>query len=113
MATDILGYLIEVLSGQTLDHYFNEQIFEPLGMVDTGFHVPADKVARFAANYEYLQDDNGRDGMKLLDAPATSKYLVPPPFRSGGGGLVSTAADYFRFAQMLLNSGALAGQQNP
>ncbi len=104
VATDVLGYLIEVISGQTLDAYFAEHILGPLGMVDTAFTVPADKVDRFAANYEYAEG-----GFRLLDDPASSAYLQPPLRRSGGGGLVSTCADYLRFAQMLLNKGTLDG----
>ena len=111
IATDILGYLVELISGQTLDAYFAEHIFEPLGMVDTAFHVPANKIARFAANYGYEKDEAGNDTMKLIDAPTTSSYLNPPTMPSGGGGLVSTAADYLRFAQMLLNGGRWGGEQ--
>lgn len=103
-ATDVLGYLVEVISEQTLDRYFAEHIFAPLGMIDTGFHVPADKQHRFAANYGPKDS-----GMKLVDDPATSPYLKPPVRLSGGGGLVSTCADYFRFAQTLLNKGELDG----
>ncbi len=103
-ATDVLGYLVEVISGQTLDHYFAEHILGPLGMVDTGFHVPAAQQHRFAANYG---PHDG--GLRLIDDPTTSSYLQPPVRLSGGGGLVSTAADYFRFAQMLLNKGELEG----
>ena len=109
VATDIIGYLIEVISGRPLASYLREQIFEPLGMVDTGFHVPAAKVERFAANYRYHRNDDGRDGMTLIDAPGASKYLAAPALPSGGGGLVSTAADYLRFSQMLLNRGTLDG----
>jgi CubicO group peptidase (beta-lactamase class C family) len=104
LATDILGYLVEQLSGQSLDRYFAEQILEPLGMVDTAFFVPAAKQSRFAANYSFHEG-----GFRLIDNPAASPYLQPPTFRSGGGGLVSTFADYFRFAQMLLNKGELDG----
>ncbi|MBV7330332.1 beta-lactamase family protein [Chloroflexi bacterium TSY] len=106
VATDVLGYLIEVLSGQRLDRFFQKTIFDPLSMNDTGFVVPADKVQRFAANYE-------RDGnsFRLIDRPAESKYLSQPSCFSGGGGLVSTAADYFRFTQMLLNKGVLNGKR--
>ncbi len=103
-ATDVLGYLVEVISGQPLDQYFAEHILEPLGMVDTGFHVPPAKQARLAANY------GPQDGkLRLIDDPTTSSYLQPPVRFSGGGGLVSTCADYFRFAQMLLNKGELEG----
>ncbi len=112
IATDILGYLVELMAGQSLDQYFAEQILEPLGMVDTDFHVPAAKVDRFAANYGPDADgseDATSGGLRLLDDPTTSSYLQPPPMFSGGGGLVSTVADYFRFAQMLLNKGELEG----
>ncbi|MFN8439789.1 MAG: serine hydrolase domain-containing protein [Caldilineaceae bacterium] len=104
VATDILGYLVEVISGQTLDVYFEQNILRPLGMVDTAFTVPATKQDRFAANYQCHEG-----GMRLIDDPAVSPYLQPPVRRSGGGGLVSTCADYFRFAQMLLNKGELDG----
>lgn len=106
VATDILGYLVEVIAGQPLDRYFAEQIFAPLGMIDTAFTVPDEKLHRFAANYGFHEG-----GFRLLDAPATSPYRKLPVLRSGGGGLVSTCADYFRFAQMLLNKGALDGVQ--
>jgi CubicO group peptidase (beta-lactamase class C family) len=104
LATDILGYLVEQLAGQSLDQYFAEQILGPLGMVDTGFFVPAANQSRFAANYSFHEG-----GFRRIDNPAESPYLQPPTFRSGGGGLVSTCADYFRFAQMLLNRGELEG----
>ena len=105
LATDILGYLVEVISGQPLDAYFAEQILGPLGMEDTAFYVPDAKAERFAANYGYHQG-----GMRLIDGAANSAtYRQPPTFRSGGGGLVSTVQDYFRFAQMLLNKGELEG----
>ncbi|MCB0063529.1 MAG: beta-lactamase family protein [Caldilineaceae bacterium] len=104
VATDVLGYLVEIISGQPLDEYFAEHILGPLGMVDTAFTVPATKGARFAANYGYHEG-----GMRLIDDPTASPYLAAPRMRSGGGGLVSTCADYFRFAQMLLNRGELEG----
>ena len=102
VATDVLGYLIEVISGQALDRFFAEEILEPLGMTDTGFSISPDQVERFAANYE-------RDGgsFRLIDKPDESTYLKQPKLFSGGGGLVSTVGDYLRFCQMLLNKGAL------
>ena len=100
MATDVLGYLIEVISGQSLDRFFAEQILEPLGMADTAFAVSPDNVARFAAGYE-----RAGDGFRLVDKPDDSTYLKQPNLFSGGGGLVSTAHDYLRFCQMLLNKG--------
>jgi CubicO group peptidase (beta-lactamase class C family) len=107
VSTDVLGYLVEVLSGARFDDYLREKIFEPLGMVDTGFTVPAEKVERFAANYERRPDKT----VVLEDDPADSRYTRPRSFLSGGGGLVSTAADYQRFCQMLLNGGELDGRR--
>ncbi len=105
VSTDVLGYLVEVLSGMPLDEYFRSQIFEPLGMVDTAFQVPPEKLDRFAANYT-----RGRDkSLRLEDDPETSAFVKPVSFFSGGGGLVSTAADYLRFCRMLLNGGELDG----
>jgi CubicO group peptidase (beta-lactamase class C family) len=105
MATDVLGYLVEVVSGMPFDAFLKARICEPLGMVDTDFHVPADKLGRFAATYS--PGEGG--GMRLFDAPATSRFAQPSSSPSGGGGLVSTAEDYLRFAQMLLNGGELDG----
>lgn len=105
MATDVCGYLVEVLSGMSLAEFFRQNIFEPLGMVDTGFTVPSDQVHRFAANYHRRRDKT----LGLEDDPETSHYLQPQTFFSGGGGLVSTMADYYRFCHMLLNGGELDG----
>jgi CubicO group peptidase (beta-lactamase class C family) len=105
VATDVLGHLVEVLSGERFDEYLRRHIFEPLGMVDTGFHVPSDEVERFAACY----DRGPGKQLRLQDDPETSRYLRPPAFLSGGGGLVSTAADYLRFCRMLSNGGELDG----
>jgi CubicO group peptidase (beta-lactamase class C family) len=108
VATDVLGYLVELLSGQRFDDYLRTQIFEPLGMVDTGFTVAADKVSRFAANYTRLP---GSTEATLADDPTDSPYTRPRTWCSGGGGLVSTAADYFRFAEMLRRGGELDGKR--
>lgn len=105
VSTDVCGYLVQVLSGQRFDEYLQEQIFDPLGMEDTGFDVPPEKIDRFAANYERGPDKQ----LRLMDDPATSHYAKPQTFFSGGGGLVSTAHDYHRFCQMLLNGGELDG----
>ncbi len=105
VSTDVLGYLIEVISGMPLDEYFRTELFEPLGMIDTGFEVPADRLDRFAANYSRGPDK----GIRLEDDPADSSYGKKVTFFSGGGGLVSTAADYLRFCRMLANGGALDG----
>jgi CubicO group peptidase (beta-lactamase class C family) len=105
ISTDVLGYVIEQITGQSLDQVFQERIFGPLKMTDTGFYVREDQRARFAAGYEARPDD----GLKLSDDPATSPYLNPPAMLSGGGGLVSTSADYLRFCAMLANGGELDG----
>lgn len=107
VSTDVLGYLVELLSGKPLDAYFREHIFEPLGMADTGFQVQQDQQERFAACYLYQPGDT----MKLQDDPERSRYLKEPKFLSGGGGLVSTIDDYFRFAQALCQGGAYQGQR--
>jgi len=105
VATDVLGYLVQVISGMPFDDFLKQRIFEPLGMADTGFYVPGTKIVRLAANYG--PGENG--GLGLVDAPATSQYARPTRAPLGGVGLVSTAADYMRFAQMLLNKGELDG----
>ena len=107
VSTDVLGYLVELLSGKPLDAYFREHIFEPLGMADTDFQVQQDQQERFAACYLYQPGDT----MKLQDDPERSRYLKEPKFLSGGGGLVSTIDDYFRFAQALCQGGAYQGQR--
>jgi len=105
MSTDVLGHLVEVISGQPLDEFFRTRIFDPLGMTDTGFNVPAKHAGRLTANYSKRKDGS----LQVADAPATSRYLKQRKFLSGGGGLVGTAADYLRFCGMLLNKGELDG----
>lgn len=105
VSTDVVGHLIELVSGQSFDHFLHDRLLAPLGMVDTGFHVPPEKAHRLAACYETTAENS----FKLQDDPATSPYLAPHSFISGGGGLVSTLADYHRFCQMVLNGGALDG----
>jgi CubicO group peptidase (beta-lactamase class C family) len=105
VSTDILGAVVEKVSGQRLDAYLRERIFAPLGMVDTGFWVPKTKLARVATIYE--RDDQGRlipSGWANTNEAGPDRGIL-----SGGGGLYSTAADYVRFAQMLLNGGQLGG----
>jgi CubicO group peptidase (beta-lactamase class C family) len=106
VATDVVGHLIEVISGQRLDAYLAEHVFGPLGMRDTGFAIRDEQVPRFAANYERQADGS----LKLIDDPARSQYRQAS-FLSGGGGLVSTALDYHRFTTMLLNGGELDGMR--
>jgi CubicO group peptidase (beta-lactamase class C family) len=104
VATDVIGHLIEVISGQRLDAYLRERILEPLGMRNTGFVLEDEQVARFAANYERQGDGS----LKMIDNPEQSSYRKRS-FFSGGGGLLSTAPDYFRFTSMLQNMGELDG----
>ena len=105
LSTDVCGALVEKISGQRFDRYLQEAIFDPLGMTDTGFAVPADQVDRFCANYRRGADK----GLHLIDSPATSDYLKEPAFFSGGGGLVSTTEDYMRFCDMLRRGGEFEG----
>jgi len=104
IAVDVQGKLIEVLSGKPLDEFFAERVFKPLAMKDTAFFVPADKLDRMTVNY------NKKDGrLSTVDGSKTSQFATRPALLSGGGGLVSTADDYLRFAQMMLNRGELDG----
>ncbi|MGH9643902.1 MAG: serine hydrolase domain-containing protein, partial [Terriglobales bacterium] len=101
---DIQGYIIEKLSGQSLPDFMQEHIFKPLGMKDTGFHVPAEKLDRFVTIYR--SDEKGQ----LVPMPTYHReFTQPPTMPSGGGGSVTTAEDYYRFAQMLANEGELNG----
>ena len=105
MATDVLGYLVQVISGTPFDEFLKQRLLEPLGMGDTDFYVPETKIERFAVNY----GPGEQGGLRVIDAPATSRYAKPTAHPSGGGGLVSSASDYMRFAQMMLNKGELDG----
>ena len=104
VSVDIQGYLVEKLSGKTFPEFLRTRLFEPLEMIDTAFYVPAEKHSRVATIYAY---DKAKGG--LAPAPGESIVTAMPGLPSGGGGLYSTAADYFRFAQMLLNGGELDG----
>jgi len=108
ISTDVVGYLCEVISGLPFDRYLEERVFAPLGMVDTGFTVPASKVERFAASYT---PRIGSPRYQLMDDPATSPYTRQRTYFSGCGGLVSTAADYLRFCRMLARGGELDGER--
>ncbi|MGI4879104.1 MAG: serine hydrolase domain-containing protein [Janthinobacterium lividum] len=103
VSTDVVGYIIGVIAGEPFEDFLQRRILDPLGMTDTGFHVPAEKAHRFAACYQ----PDGHGGIILQDDPATSAFLDPPGFVSGGGGLVSTAADYMKFGLAMLGGGAL------
>ena len=105
VSTDVLGYLVEVISGQPFEKYLVEKVIKPLGMVDTDFFVPDSKHDRFSANYQA-----GAGGkLEVIDDPTKSRYLKPRTVNSGGGGLVSTASDYLRFCKFMLNKGQLDG----
>lgn len=102
VATDVLGYLVGLIAGEPFEAFLQRRILDPLGMVDTGFAVRPGQEHRFAACYTPAAGG----GLALQDDPATSSYLAPPTFVSGGGGLVSTTADYMRFAQAMLTGAA-------
>ena len=103
MATDVVGHLVEVIDGRTFDVFLQEELFGPLGMTDTGFHLPAAEISRFAGNYTR----DGDQPIRPIDTPAESRYLTVPAYKSGNGGLLSTMDDYLRFCRMLRNRGEL------
>ena len=105
VATDVLGHIVEIAGGMRLSAFFHQRLLGPLGMRDTDFFVPEGKRGRFAACY--LSRDNRLTTWD--DGPKTVHYAGPPKLESGGGGLAGTAADYLRFARMLLNQGELDG----
>jgi CubicO group peptidase (beta-lactamase class C family) len=108
VSIDVLGYLVEKLSSMSFGEFLRTRLFEPLGMNDTAFYVPSDKIERFASCY---QPESRGPGLKLQDDARESAYAKPPILESGGGGLVSTAHDYLRFCRMMLNGGTLDGVQ--
>jgi CubicO group peptidase (beta-lactamase class C family) len=104
LGVDVLGRVVEVASGRTLADFFQERIFEPLGMDDTGFHVQPDDLDRFTAAYA-----PSPSGLRVGESNVDGQHTRPAQWYSGGGGLTSTASDYLRFTQMLLNDGELDG----
>ena len=102
ISTDVLGYLVEQISGLKLDEYFKKYIFEPLDMVDTDFTCPKEKLSRLASLYEH----NPSGEPRFMETPA-----LDVTYLSGGGGLFSTMSDYYQFASMLLNQGELNGKR--
>jgi CubicO group peptidase (beta-lactamase class C family) len=106
VSADVLGRLVEVIAGQSLDEFLLGRLFTPLKMEDSFFEVPKNKVQRFGTNHRL---DVKTNTLTVVDRPATSAYTKKVTFFSGGGGLVSTADDYIRFTQMLLNGGELDG----
>jgi CubicO group peptidase (beta-lactamase class C family) len=116
LADDVLGYLVEKVSGMPLDRFYEERIFKPLGMKDSCFFLPDDKVSRLAAAYAYYPEK----GLQVIPEKAVIKegdfsyssdypYRGPRTYFSGGGGLSTTAEDYYRFCQMMLNKGEFKG----
>ncbi len=107
VSIDVMGYLVQKLSGTTFGEFLRTRLFEPLGMKDTAFSVPASKMDRFSSCYMPKQGG----GLKLQDDAGKSTYAEPPKLESGGGGLVSTMHDYMRFCRMMLGGGTLDGVQ--
>jgi len=105
ISTDIQGYIVQKLSGMPLEEFLQKRIFKPLDMVDTGFYVAPEKLKRLAEYYAY--DKDGR--LQVVRGGINHDFSAKPALSSGGGGLVSTATDYMRFCQMLLNGGKLGG----
>lgn len=104
--SDILGVLIARASGASLGEFLRQRIFDPLGMADTGFHVPAEKIGRLATAY---QTDFSTGKVKLFDEARGGRFASPPAFESGAGGLVSTVDDLLAFGTMMLNKGTYRG----
>ena len=107
VSIDVMGYLVQQLSGMRFGEFLRARLFEPLGMTDTAFWCPPEKLGRFASCY--MPKEGG--GLKLQDDAEKSTYAAPPSLESGGGGLVSTAHDYMRFCEMMLHGGTLDGVQ--
>lgn len=105
LSVDVQGYLVEVLSGQTFDEFLKTRIFDPLGMSDTGFYVSEEKVDRLVGIYDLDKEK----GLTPTGNALIQDFTKEPLFKSGGGGLLSTTADYWRFAQMVANGGGLDG----
>ena len=107
LSTDVCGYLVEAISGQSFESFLQERLFEPLDMPDTGFSVSDDQLDRFAACYERAPDKS----LRIQDDPEASRYRNSPRAPSGAGGLVGTVNDYANFCEMLLQKGQFRGQQ--
>src|SRR5262249_51150213 len=107
VSIDVMGYLVQKLSGMSFGKFLQTRLFEPLGMTDTAFWCPPEKINRLSSCY--MPREGG--GIQMQDDAAKSSYAAPPNLESGGGGLVSTAHDYMRFCTMMLNGGTLNGEQ--
>lgn len=113
-SADILGAVIEVVSGKSLSEFMQEEIFKPLGMKDTAFWVPKEKQSRLAKAYETVEKENGGKELILYtgdNLAICNNMANPPAYEAGGAGLASTLDDYSKFAAMLLNGGSLEGVQ--
>ncbi|GAA2644877.1 serine hydrolase domain-containing protein [Nonomuraea recticatena] len=106
--SDVLGVLVQRVAGQSFEAFLRERLFGPLGMKDSGFHVPADKIDRLPTSYAH---DPQTGGLVVWDEAAGGKYSSPPVFERGGDGLVSTVDDYHAFYRMLLNKGVHRGER--
>jgi CubicO group peptidase (beta-lactamase class C family) len=106
LSPEVLGYFVEVVSGQPLDRFLEERVFKPLKMVDTGFSVSPEQIPRLTSVYFY---DKGK--LRILAKGSNRSYIRPPELLDGGGGLVSSVMDYARFLQMILNGGELDGRR--
>lgn len=106
LSIDVIGHIIEIISGRPLDRFFEEQLFKPLGMPDTAFYVSAEKLPRVAAVYGHV---DGKPDLERIENVFIKALPKPPAHLNAGGGLFSTMPDYTRFAQMLVNGGELDG----
>jgi CubicO group peptidase (beta-lactamase class C family) len=107
VSIDVMGYLVQKLSGMSFGEFLRTRLFKPLGMEDTAFWCPPEKINRFSSCYQPREGG----GLKVQDDAGKSTYAAPPKLESGGGGLVSTAHDYLRFCRMMLHGGTLDGVQ--
>jgi len=108
VSSDVLGVLVARVSGQSLGAFMRDRIFDPLGMKDTAFHVPSEKIDRLATSYFFNRQKQRLD---VYDDVPNTAWRPEPPFEAGGGGLVSTVDDYFAFTRMMLNKGRLGREQ--
>ena len=106
---DVLGAVIEVVTGKTYGEYLKETIFEPLGMTETDFYVPIEKQNRFMQNYQYMPETQTMEPCTWQHLGLTYMHKKKPAFESGGAGLVSTVEDYSRFVQMMMHGGSYRG----
>jgi len=109
VSIDVLGRLVEVVSGQAFGEFLQDRLFEPLGMDDTGFFVPKEKTSRFSVMYKWVAENSTKSAG--LEPVLNQDYTEPDRLQSGGGGLVSTIDDYLKFCQMVLNEGELNGER--